>query len=506
MSESPNVAKTTQKCQGKDRHMNPCRYNALIQIGSTFCKNHQYMNDYTEVQLQNLSTCSTCHKSYFLENRKVCKNCATREKETRCKNKLNVVKCALKKCNSKKSDLNKYCLLHQIHVWIDEVHESNHKPCAQYIRGCRNVLTLDSKYKKCDSCRKTEREKDKLLRDKKKEKNIELTNETVKGCNSCGKIQNRHCFVGEKNQETLTCHTCRERDKIQNTKRDKEHRRAQNRVYDSKPETKMKKQMWANANWDKVVRRWRAYRAREREKGEKEYLEKNASYAKQWRSNNPQAVQAQHERKKENLHCQYKVYIQSAKHRNIEYQLSFKDYERIVKNACYYCGVVNQKRGFHGMDRKDNCLAYTNENTVACCAMCNYMKGTLSDETFLQRVWHILTHNKKIEEKYVFPESFKNYGGSCYLDYKRRAEKKQLCFELSKENFTKLTYSTCYLCGKEKTFEHCNGIDRINNSQGYSIENSKTCCGGCNYMKNAFAIDTFFTQLLSIYKHQHSIS
>ena len=53
MSESPNVAKTTQKCQGKDRHMNPCRYNALIQIGSTFCKNHQYMNDYTEVQLQN---------------------------------------------------------------------------------------------------------------------------------------------------------------------------------------------------------------------------------------------------------------------------------------------------------------------------------------------------------------------------------------------------------------------------------------------------------------------
>lgn len=367
-------------------------------------------------------------------------------------------------------------------------------------------MTLDSKYKKCDSCRKTEREKDKLLRDKKKEKNIELANETVKSCNSCGKIQNRDCFVGEKNQETLTCHTCRERDKIQNTKRDKEHRRAQNRVYDSKPETKMKKQMWANANWDKVVRRWRAYRAREREKGEKEYLEKNASYAKQWRSNNPQAVQAQHERKKENLHCQYKVYIQSAKHRNIEYQLSFKDYERIVKNACYYCGVVNQKRGFHGMDRKDNCLAYTNENTVACCAMCNYMKGTLSDETFLQRVWHILTHNKKIEEKYVFPESFKNYGGSCYLDYKRRAEKKQLCFELSKENFTKLTYSTCYLCGKEKTFEHCNGIDRINNSQGYSIENSKSCCGGCNYMKNAFAIDTFFTQLLSIYKHQHSIS
>ena len=394
MTESPTIVKTMQKCQGKDRNMNPCRCNALIQSESTFCKNHQYMNDYTEVQLQNLSVCSTCHKTYFLENRKICKKCATRGKETRCKNKLNTVKCALETCSAKKSDLNKYCLLHQIHVWVDEVHESNHNPCTQYIRGCRNVLPLDSKYKRCEPCRQSEREKDKMLRDKAKEKNMELVNDNEKGCTSCGKIYTRDCFIGEKNQETRTCHICRERDKIQNTKRDKEHRRAQNRVYDSKPETKIKKQIWAKANWDKVIRRWRAYRAREREKDEKAYLEKNASCARQWRSNNPQAVQSQYERNKENLQYQYKVYIQSAKHRNIEYQLSFEDYERIVKNTCYYCGVVNEKRGFHGMDRKDNRLAYTNENTVACCAICNYMKGSLHHDVFIRRSEHIMSYQK----------------------------------------------------------------------------------------------------------------
>ena len=39
-------------------------------------------------------------------------------------------------------------------------------------------------------------------------------------------------------QETVTCRNCRENDKLQNTRRDKEHRRKQGREYDAKESRK----------------------------------------------------------------------------------------------------------------------------------------------------------------------------------------------------------------------------------------------------------------------------
>lgn len=92
-------------------------------------------------------------------------------------------------------------------------------------------------------------------------------------------------------------------------------------------------------------------------------------------------------------------------------------------------------------------------------------------------------------------------GEACFNDlygsYKRRAKKKQLEFNLSKEDFKAITSKNCYYCGKKPShqlkikYNRYNGsyiynsIDRINNSVGYIIENCIAACGDCNKMRNS---------------------
>ena len=59
----------------------------------------------------------------------------------------------------------------------------------------------------------------------------------------------------------------------------------------------------------------------------------------------------------------------------------------------------------------------------------------------------------------------------------------------------------CYLCGKQNTYEHCNGIDRVNSKLGYTVPNTRACCGNCNIMKNHYSLESYKSQLLKIYNN-----
>lgn len=76
-------------------------------------------------------------------------------------------------------------------------------------------------------------------------------------------------------------------------------------------------------------------------------------------------------------------------------------------------------------------------------------------------------------------------------EYKVGAKRRKLNWELSDEQFRKLTSSPCYYTGRlpDKTrsfgndsYTH-NGIDRIDSSKGYTLENCVPCCSDVNYAK-----------------------
>ena len=57
----------------------------------------------------------------------------------------------------------------------------------------------------------------------------------------------------------------------------------------------------------------------------------------------------------------------------------------------------------------------------------------------------------------------------------------------------------CYLCGKEPSDKHLNGIDRIDSKIGYEFGNILCCCGDCNYIKNEYNISDLLIKFNQIY-------
>jgi hypothetical protein len=94
-------------------------------------------------------------------------------------------------------------------------------------------------------------------------------------------------------------------------------------------------------------------------------------------------------------------------------------------------------------------------------------------------------------------------------DYKEKATDRNLSFELSKEEFRKLTKQNCIYCGKEpsqvkrnrNTFGDYtyNGIDRIDSSEGYNVDNCVSCCGDCNRAKSNMLLEDFYSWISRIY-------
>jgi hypothetical protein len=107
---------------------------------------------------------------------------------------------------------------------------------------------------------------------------------------------------------------------------------------------------------------------------------------------------------------------------------------------------------------------------------------------------------RKMSENNMLPvgESALNL---LYATYEWRATDRNLSFNLSLEEFRNLTKGNCHYCGKEpaqkfgmKTLRASyiyNGVDRVNNDFGYSIDNCVSCCKVCNRMKGKKTVAEF---------------
>ncbi len=488
------------KCLGKDRNNNPCRSNA--QDGTQFCKNHQYMVDYTPEMLSALQLCKGCMKMYFFEGDiKQCASCKERGKESRAKAKENVVLCKSEGCKFKRSVENIYCGLHQLCLFVDECTAEGVRPCVKYLKGCRTKLGADYANKSCQECLHKEREKDKARRSA-------VSGEVVDGmkqCSVCCKTKPVGEYMGAvaatavaDNQMTKTCRACRDEFQRQNEKRDMEHRREWQRNDSKKPERQAVKREWVEANPDKVALKHLNYRDRQHNENQEEYLKHNAEIMAKWRENNPEKVQEMNQHRVLNIGYKFQEYQRKSEKYHQTFELSFEQFETIVKTPCFYCGVI-QEKGFNGIDRADQKNGYTLVNSVSCCKLCNFMKGAVDNITFLQRIEHILKRNTMITGGNYFPDAFQNHQTVFYSKYKKRAVQKGLAFELSVEDFDKLILENCYICGKKTDETHTNGVDRFDNQQGYTFHNSNACCGECNGMKKEIDYDILWAQFKKIY-------
>ena len=86
------------------------------------------------------------------------------------------------------------------------------------------------------------------------------------------------------------------------------------------------------------------------------------------------------------------------------------------------------------------------------------------------------------------------------------AKSRNLAVTLTLEEYENLTKLPCYLCGDLVISEHNgHGIDRVDNSIGYTLDNCRSCCGICNRMKRHYSIDDFINRIKKILNNYNGI-
>lgn len=110
-------------------------------------------------------------------------------------------------------------------------------------------------------------------------------------------------------------------------------------------------------------------------------------------------------------------------------------------------------------------------------------------------------------------ENTSAYG--LYSRYKGAAKSRNKEFNLTFDDFKILILNNCNYCGiepKQKVVGYINtkgestpllynGIDRVDNTKGYILDNVVTCCGNCNIMKMACSLEEFKNNIIRIYNH-----
>jgi len=97
-----------------------------------------------------------------------------------------------------------------------------------------------------------------------------------------------------------------------------------------------------------------------------------------------------------------------------------------------------------------------------------------------------------------------------YGAYKQQSRSRKLEFSISQSEFDEIVSRDCFYCGEPPMMEKktkyesrfMNGLDRIDNSLGYTISNLVSCCTPCNLMKHARTKEEFLNLIWKIASHQ----
>ncbi len=153
---------------------------------------------------------------------------------------------------------------------------------------------------------------------------------------------------------------------------------------------------------------------------------------------------------------------------------------------------------------------------------------TVGDYLIISR--EILIHNKKkypaylckcvcgkeeiIRQTYIKPSvicahvlNFDVGWSSFYNSYMSSSDRRGKFFNLSINQFKMLCQKRCFYCGNLPVYRsahniYANGIDRINNNDGYKLQNCVACCPDCNKLKGTFRKQDFINICKKIALHQ----
>ena len=293
-------------------------------------------------------------------------------------------------------------------------------------------------------------------------------------CIQCGKQQCPEEYNRNHGSDGKSCNTCKEK---RRKKESSETAKNTKREYmDQRPEKKIEYSMRHKIKKNST---------------DPNYRKKNADDQKRRRTEKPDEARALVVKRRNDMYIRLDIYIRSAEEKGFVYLLSDDQFFSMVKTECFYCGEFGRNT-INGIDRMDDDRGYFKENCVPCCKDCNESKGSLHIKEFVAQCARICMHRFHMMNVSPLSElwTYRSRNGCTFSDYKHRAKKKGLSFTLTKELFEDITGRVCQDCGLVPPGGTV-GIDRIDNTLGYTSENSRPCCYSCNAIKKCLSEDKY---------------
>jgi hypothetical protein len=102
----------------------------------------------------------------------------------------------------------------------------------------------------------------------------------------------------------------------------------------------------------------------------------------------------------------FNSYKANANLRNKSFEIQLIDFIELLKGNCFYCDSepknVYYKSyyniTYNGVDRRDNNLGYTFENSVSCCKMCNIAKNNNTESDFKKWIEKVYNNLEKLKQ------------------------------------------------------------------------------------------------------------
>ena len=229
-----------------------------------------------------------------------------------------------------------------------------------------------------------------------------------------------------------------------------------------------------------------------------QYKEKRQEFSNNWRKENPEYCKNYSKEYRSRDYVIVQKYKENARKKGRTITLSDEEILELAYTPCFYCNKIDP-RNYGGIDRIDSSdNEYGKEKCVACCAMCNYMKKSWEQSSFILLCGHVATFNGLEGGELVF-DLLHDRKRAPYSSYQRKSKRKKIPFEITKREFYDIVKKECYICGKPDSKTHCNGIDRINPKLGYILNNCKSCCASCNYLKDRYQLNELLNKCSEIY-------
>jgi 5-methylcytosine-specific restriction endonuclease McrA len=95
-------------------------------------------------------------------------------------------------------------------------------------------------------------------------------------------------------------------------------------------------------------------------------------------------------------------------------------------------------------------------------------------------------------------KEYKQSASGRFADIKHHSKRRKIDFQITLEEFTDLYYEKqCAYCG-----DIARGIDRIDSSGHYIVENCAPCCSTCNDLKGILSIKEFDEKISKIFAYR----